>query len=217
MNLSRIYNTSPISLENLTVEQDSILRLANDRIARYAAKKVLNLRRKKHNEYTASDSFRIGKYGMENGSRRTARAFQKEFPNINESSVCKFLKKYAKGKRHKKKMNGSSCVNIPNRKRGRLPMLGSIDPRVRDFLITLKHHGSIVSRIIAIAVAKVFVSESCDESVKNLCIGQSWAQSLFRRIAFVRLMSTTVKLPIHDKARKEVEIVFLHKIRKVEK
>ena len=73
MNLSHINNTSPISLENSTVEQDSTLGLANDRIAGYAAKKVLNLRGKKHNEYTASDRFRIGKYGMENGSRRTAR------------------------------------------------------------------------------------------------------------------------------------------------
>ena len=60
---------------------------------------------------------------MENGSCRTARAFQKEFPNLNESSVRNFMKKYAKEQGPKKKMNGSCCVSIPNRKRGRPPML----------------------------------------------------------------------------------------------
>ena len=104
MNLSRIYFTSPVSLENSTVEQDSTSGLVDDRIARNATKKALNPRRKKYNEYTASDRFRIGKYGMENGSRRIARAFQKEFPNLNASSVRNFMKKYAKEQGHKKKM-----------------------------------------------------------------------------------------------------------------
>ena len=72
---------------------------------------------------------------MENGSRRTARAFYKEFPSLNESSVRNFKKKYSKEQGHKKKMNGSSCVSILNRKRGRQPMLRSIDQKVGDFMI----------------------------------------------------------------------------------
>ena len=192
--------------------------LVDDRIARNAAKKALNPRRKKYNEYTASDRFRIGKYRMENGSRRTARAFQKDFPNLNESLVCNFMKKYAKEQEHTKKMNGSLCVSIRNRKRGRPPMLGSIDQKKRDFLIALRHRRGIVSSTIAIAVGKAFISESCDESVKNLCIEQSWAESLFRRMGFVQRMSTTAKVPIPDKARKEIEFVFMHKIvKKIEK
>ena len=56
------------------------------------------------------------------------------------------------------------------------------------------------------------------QSTKNLDIGQSWAQSLFRRMGFVRRMSTTAKVPIPDKARKEIEFVFMHKIvQKIEK
>ena len=64
MNLSRIYFTSPISLENSTLEQDSTLGLVVDRIARNVAKKALNPRRKEENEYIASDRFRVGKYKM---------------------------------------------------------------------------------------------------------------------------------------------------------
>ena len=55
VNLSSICFTSPISLENSTVEQDSTLGLVDDRIARNAAKKALNPRRKKYNEYISSD------------------------------------------------------------------------------------------------------------------------------------------------------------------
>ena len=110
---------------------------------------------------------------MKNGSCRTARAFQKEFSKLNETTVRGFMKKYAKEREHKKKLNGSSCVSIPVRERGLPPMLKSIDRKVRDFLIALRYRGGIVSSTIAIAVAKVFASESCDKSVKNLCIAQS--------------------------------------------
>ena len=89
---------------------------------------------------------------------------------------------------------------------------------MRDFLIALRHRGGIVSSTIAIAVGKAFFSESCGESVKNLCIGQSWTQSVFRGMGFVRRMSLTAKVPIPDKAKKEIEFVFMHKIvKKIEK
>ena len=67
------------------------------------------------------------------------------------------MKKYAKEQGHTKKMNGSSCVSIPNRKQGRPPMLGSIDQKVRDFLIALRHRGGIVSSTIAIVFGKAFI------------------------------------------------------------
>ena len=66
---------------------------------------------------------------------RTARVLQKEFRNLNEISVRNFKKKYANEQGHKKKMNRSLCVSIPNRKRGLPSILGSIDEKVRDFLI----------------------------------------------------------------------------------
>ena len=112
---------------------------------------------------------------MKNGSRRTARAFQKEFPKLNGSTVCGFMKKYVKEREYKKKMNGSSFVNVPVRKQRRPAMLGNFNQKVRDFLIALSYRGSIVSSTIAIAVAKAFITKSCGKSVKNLCIAQFWA------------------------------------------
>ena len=49
-------------------------------------------------------------------------------------------------------------------------------------------------------------------------ITRTWAQSLFRRMGFTRRVATTAKVPIPDKTRKEIELVFMHKIvQKVEK
>ena len=63
-------------------------------------------------------------------------------------------------------------------------MLKSINRKVRDFLIALRHRGGIVSSKIVIEVTEAFISECCNKSVKNLCIGQSLAQNLFVRMGF---------------------------------
>ena len=48
-------------------------------------------------------------------------------------------------------------------------------------------------------------------------INISWAENLFRQMGFVRRMAATAKIS-PDKARKEIELVFMHKIiQKVEK
>ena len=44
------------------------------------------------------------------------------------------------------------------------------------------------------------------------------AESLFRRMSYKRRFGTTSKVPIPDKARNEIELIFMHKIvQKVEK
>ena len=85
-------------------------------------------------------------------------------------------------------------------------------------MIALCHRGGVVSSTIAIAVAKGLIQSSSDADLKRIKINTSWAESLFRRMGFVTRMATTAKIPIPDKACKEIELVFMHKIvQKVEK
>ena len=72
--------------------------------------KRLSGKRKKYKQYTANGRFRVAKYGMEHGSRRDAKAFQKEFPDLNESTVRTFMKKYVEQRGLKKRLNASSSV-----------------------------------------------------------------------------------------------------------
>ena len=85
-------------------------------------------------------------------------------------------------------------------------------------MIALCHRGGVINSTIAIAAAKGLIQSSSDPDLKRMKINTSWAQSLFRRMVFVRRMAITAKTPILDKARKEIELVFVHKIvQKVEK
>ena len=85
-------------------------------------------------------------------------------------------------------------------------------------MIALRHRGGVVNSTIAIAAAKGLMQSSSDPDLKRIKINTSWAQRLFRRMGFVRRMATTAKIPIPDKARKEIELVFMHKVvQKVEK
>ena len=85
-------------------------------------------------------------------------------------------------------------------------------------MIALRHRGGVVNSTIAIAAAKGLIQSSSDPDLKRIKINTTWAQNLLRRMGFVRRMATTAKIPIPDKARKEIELVFMHKIvQKVEK
>ena len=86
------------------------------------------------------------------------------------------------------------------------------------YIQCLRNRGGKVTRTIAISVAKALAHNSNDPGVRNMVIGEPWAQSLFRRMGFSRRFGTTSKVPIPEKARKEIELLFMHKVvKKVEK
>ena len=154
----------------------------------------------------------IARYAEQNGARRTARKFDKQYPNLNESTVRSFLKKYTAIKNRGKKNSTSPIKGIPAKRRGRPAMLGIADKKIRDFLIALRHRGGVINSTIAIAAAKGLIQSSSDPDLKRIKINTSWTENLFRRMGFVRRMATTAKIPIPDNAHKETELVFMHKI-----
>ena len=126
-----------------------------------------------------------------------------------------FLKKCTAMKNRGKKNSTSPTKGIPAKRRGRPLMLGIVDKKIRDFLIALRHRDGEVNSTFAIAAAGGLIQSSSDPDLKLIKINTSWAQSLFRRrmaTTDVRRMATTAKIPIPDKVRKEIELVFMHKI-----
>ena len=97
-------------------------------------------------------------------------------------------------------------------------MHGEIDTKVKAFIVSQRNQGCRISRTIAIAAAKAWASRSNDPSVINMVIGETWAQSLLRRMGYKRRFGTMSRLPIPDKVRNETELTSMHKIvQKVEK
>ena len=86
-------------------------------------------KRGKYKQYTERDRLAIARYAEQNGPRRAARKFDKQYPNLKESTVRSFLKKYTAMKNHGKKNSTSPIKGIPAKRRGRSLMLGIVDKK----------------------------------------------------------------------------------------
>ena len=163
--------------------------------------------------YSDKDHFLIGKdasiYGPSSGNRK----WTKTYPNLNESTVHGFRKRYQaqiKDAHHKKK---SLKKVIVNKLRGCPCLLGDkIDPLVQNYLMATRYKGGVVNSLVAIATAKALLKRYRRLGKENLKIERSWAQSLFRRMGFVRHIKTTGKVHISVGAQKEAELKFCHQI-----
>ena len=136
-------------------------------------------KRGKYKQYTERDRLTIARYAELNLLRRTARKFDKQYPNLNESTARSFLKKYTAMKNRGKKNSTSPMKVIPAKRRGKPLMLGTVDKKMRDFLIALRARGGVVNSTTAIAAAKGLIQTSSDPNLKRIKINTSWAQSLF--------------------------------------
>ena len=123
------------------------------------------------------------------------------------------MKRYKELKHLAKKGKIAAAKSIENMKRGRPLLLGGVlDEKVNSFLRAVRHRGGVVNSTIAIATAKPLIDHGQEDHLKGLVINQSWAQSFFRRMKFCRRMQTTSKVPIPEKARQEIELIFMHRI-----
>lgn len=80
-------------------------------------------------------------------------------------------------------------------KRDHSPILGSLDEKVKSFLMILRKKGGIVNSDVAITVAQALIEKSTDKHLKSIdLISSTRTQSLFQRIRFFKRMCTTDKL-----------------------
>ena len=70
-----------------------------------------------YKQYTERDRLAIARYAEQNGSRRTTRKFDKQYPNLNESTVRSFLKKYTAMKNRGKKKLHITNQGYPSKKK----------------------------------------------------------------------------------------------------
>ena len=168
---------------------------------------------------TDKQRYTIGKYAAENGNANTFRKFKTEFSNLSESTVRIFKKRYYQEVRKcKEKLEESKSITKYARKTGRPYLLGELDKMVQKHIRSLSKKGSVINTTVANATAKALISKypyvAGDIDVNS----SRWAKSLFARMNFLKRRKTSSKVGIPDKARKEIEFLFLHEIAtKVEK
>ena len=107
--------------------------------------------------------------------------------------------------------SSSTTKTITSSKRGRPLMLGSLNEKVKRFLLTLRSKGGAVNIVVAVAVAKALIAKCYDESLKVLDLDNlSWEKSPFVRGCFVKITCTTVQPEISEGVCKEAGLIFHH-------
>ena len=148
-------------------------------------------------------TYAIAKYAKQHGASKAAIYFNSKYPTISESTVRGFVAKFDENVKVAK-----ACGQSPEKRhntlvRGRPLMVGStIDEKVRKFMVSLYTKGGHVSRSITATTAKVLLSRSDDESLKNVVVANSWRRSLLQRIGFRRRAATTAKVEVPECAKR---------------
>ena len=177
-----------------------------------SVRKKLKQSRGSYKAYSDKDRFLSGKDASIYGPSSATRKWKKTYPNLNESTVRGFRKRYeAQIKDAHRKKKSPKKVTV-NKLRGRPCLLGDkIDPFVQNYLKVTRYKG-VVNSLVAIATAKALLKQYPRLGKENLKTERSWAQSLFRRMGFVRFIKTNGKVHIPVGAQKEAELKFLHQI-----
>lgn len=175
---------------------------------------VAGKRSSTYHKWSGKDRYSIGKYASENGTAATLRKFNKTYPNLTESTVRTFKKKFVDElkKADKEKREPTKVIEKYSSKTGRPLLLGELDAMVQAYLQAQSKQGCVINTSIANATARALIDRN-PNLVGNIDLeSSSWARSLFRRMGFVRRRKTSSKVEIPDAARKEIEFLFHHEI-----
>ena len=166
-------------------------------------------RKTKYNKWTEEERWNIGKYASENGVSAAQRHFKTKFSGIAESTIRGYKNRYEK----LLKSGESSKKAIPkyeSASAGRPFMIGDLDKKVQNYIRRVADRGGVITRAVAVSVAKSLLARN--PLYGEIVVNETWAQSLLRRMNFVRRQKTSDKVHIPAGARKEIEYQFYHQI-----
>ena len=102
-------------------------------------------KRKPYTKYSADERFKIGKYASENRPIAAVRKFDKQFPNMNESTALVFKKKYESELDDAKRQGRVKPTSIPLKPQGRPLLLGELDGLVQQYILAANNRGNVIS------------------------------------------------------------------------
>ena len=195
--------------DTLTKKANECVRDALETSAQPRAKKA----RKERTVYSEEDRAAIGKFAAENGNARAQKHFKEKFPELGESTVRSFKQKYlsllASGK--------TNVTVIPTKLMGRPLTLGDIDETVQKYIKALRVAGTAISAPLVLAAAQGIV-EAKDRTLLvehggSIQLTRSWANSLMKRMGFVRRAATTqTKQQVTGEAYQHMKVQYLDQI-----
>ena len=173
---------------------------------------------KKRKVYTTfSDKTRaeIGRYAAENSNASAIRKFRSDFPDLGESTVRLFKRRYVEEVR---KARGGRVEKIVSRKRGRPLTLGKeLDDDAQKFVKALRKAGTPINTAVILAAVEGIITAkdrtllACNGG--HIKLNKSWAKSLMARMNLVkRRGSTKSRLQLSGEEYERVQRSYLTEI-----
>ena len=111
----------------------------------FSSEKSVN-RSPQYLKWTDKQRYTIRKYAAENGNANTLRKFKTEFPNLSESTVRTFKKRYYEEVRKcKEKLEEPKRITKYAPKTGRPYLLGEPGKMVQKHICSLSNKGSVIT------------------------------------------------------------------------
>ena len=124
----------PSALESGLEQQEyqnvtsNVVDLANPATGRQCGK------RQSYAHYSGEMRAKIGKYAAENGNEKARKHFSKDFPDLKESTIRNFKKKYYVKLAETRKAGNTEVICIPSEVRGHPPILMDLNNKLFTFL-----------------------------------------------------------------------------------
>ena len=154
-------------------------------------------KRNSYKHYSGGTSVKIAKYAVENGNTKAVKHFEKEFPNLRESTVRNFKKKYYEKLSKERREGKTEVLSLPSKVRGRPPILMELDGKLIRFLKGMRGRGGVINIYVVRAVTQALID--CNTSLTHLAnfdMPRSWVHSIYKRIGYKARAGTTSRPPV---------------------
>ena len=167
--------------------------------------------RRTRSTYKEEEKNRIARYANMFTVAQAVYHFKSEFPNIKESTIRPWLKKYRENLREKTPTHAI----VLSKKRGRpLYLSNELDSKLQQFLKNLRKAGGGVNIHVVKGVLMGLIKSDLRAygSLVDFQVTEGWLKSLYKRMNFTRRTVTTSRPIITRSICEEIRTMFLHKI-----
>lgn len=191
----------------------NVIDLANPSTSSPATGKQPRGKRNPYVHYSGEIRAKIAKYAAENGNEKARKHFSKDFPDLKESTIRNFKKKYYAQLAEARKAGSTEVVCIPSEVRGRPPILMELDKKLLTFLKGIRNRGGVINIHVVRAVTHALItSNPAMTHLNNFDMPRSWVHSLYKRMGYTVRAGTTSRPPVPYGLYTENRYTFLSSI-----
>ena len=139
-------------------------------------------KRQSYAHYSGEMRAKIGKHAAENGNEKARKHFSKDFPDLKESTIRNFKKKYYVKLAEARKAGNTELICLPSKVRGRPPILMDLDNKLLTVLKGIQSRAGVINVHVVRGVTHALItSNPAMTHLNNFDMPRSWVHSICKR------------------------------------